>query len=478
MSPSPTSPETLSIRRQLRATVDGRVVTADDASYDQARALFYGGFDRRPQAIVWPTNTTEVAQVISLAAERRLELAVRGGGHSNAGHSVSDGGIVLDLSELKALELDTAQRTVWAQTGLTAGELTTELARHGLAIGFGDTASVGIGGITLGGGVGYLARRHGLTIDSLLAAELVTADGQTVRTDAGTHPELFWAIRGGGGNFGAATRLQFQLHELDGVVGGMLLLPATVETIAGFVAAAEAAPEELSAIANILPAPPLPFIPTQVHGRLVIMALICFAGDTEAGQRALVPFRTLATPLADLVRPIGYPEMYPPEEEGFHPTAVGHTMFLDRLDTRAASTILEYLQASDAALRAAQLRVLGGAIARVPDDATAFAHRGSKIMVNLASFYQGPDDQPVRQAWVDEFAAAFQQGDQGAYVGFLGDEGRPGPPSLPGGHLGAPSCGRGPLRPHQPVSRQPQHPTRHLSTKAVIGHGAGRNQPS
>jgi FAD/FMN-containing dehydrogenase len=419
MSPSPASPETLSIRRQLRATVDGRVVTADDASYDQARALFYGGFDRRPQAIVWPTNTTEVAQVISLAAERRLELAVRGGGH----HSVSDGGIVLDLSELKALELDTAQRTVWAQTGLTAGELTTELARHGLAIGFGDTASVGIGGITLGGGVGYLARRHGLTIDSLLAAELVTADGQTVRTDAGTHPELFWAIRGGGGNFGAATRLQFQLHELDGVVGGMLLLPATVETIAGFVAAAEAAPEELSAIANILPAPPLPFIPTQVHGRLVIMALICFAGDTEAGQRALAPFRTLATPLADLVRPIGYPEMYPPEEEGFHPTAVGHTMFLDRLDTRAASTILEYLQASDAALRAAQLRVLGGAIARVPDDATAFAHRQRRIMVNLAAFYQGPEDKPVRQRWLERFATSLSPVDDGAYVNFLGDDG-------------------------------------------------------
>jgi FAD/FMN-containing dehydrogenase len=203
----------------------------------------------------------------------------------------------------------------------------------------------------------------------------------------------------------------------------MLLLPATVETIAGFVAAAEAAPEELSAIANILPAPPLPFIPTQVHGRLVIMALICCAGDTEAGQRALAPFRTLATPLADLVRPIGYPEMYPPEEEGFHPTAVGHTMFLDRLDTRAASTILEYLQASDAALRAAQLRVLGGAIARVPDDATAFAHRQRRIMVNLAAFYQGPEDKPVRQRWLERFATSLSPVDDGAYVNFLGDDG-------------------------------------------------------
>ena len=423
MSFSSASPETLSIRRQLRAAVNGRVVTADNADYDQARTLFYGGFDRRPQAIVWPTDTTEVAQVVSLAAERGLELAVRGGGHSSAGHSVCDGGIVLDLSDLKALEIDTAQGTAWAQTGLTAGELTTEAARHGLAIGFGDTASVGIGGLTLGGGIGYLARKHGLTIDSLLAAELVCADGQTVRTDADTHPELFWAIRGGGGNFGVATRLQFQLHELDGVVGGMLLLPATIETIAGFVAAAADAPEELSAIANVLPAPPLPFIPTQAHGRLVVMALICFAGDPEAGARALAPFRALADPLADLVRPIGYPEMYPPEEEGFHPTAVGHTMFLDRLDTQAATTILEWLQASDAAMRAAQLRVLGGAIARVPDDATAYAHRQRPIMVNLGAFYQGPDDRAGRQQWVERFAAALSPVDDGAYVNFLGEDG-------------------------------------------------------
>jgi FAD/FMN-containing dehydrogenase len=423
MSLSSASHETLSIRRQLRAAVDGRVVTADDTDYDQARELFYGGFDRRPQAIVWPTDTTEVAQVVSLAAERGLELAVRGGGHSPAGHSVSDGGIVLDTSELKSLEIDTARRTAWAQTGLTAGELTTEAARHGLAIGFGDTGSVGIGGITLGGGIGYLSRSHGLTIDSLLAAELVTADGQTVRTDADTHPELFWAVRGGGGNFGVATRLHFQLHPLNGVVGGMLLLPATVETIAGFVAAAEAAPEELSAIANILPAPPMPFIPEQAHGQLVMMAMICFAGDPEAGQDALAPFRALATPLADMVRPIAYPEMYPPEEAGFHPTAVSHTMFLDRLDTQTAATILEQLQASDAVMRATQLRVLGGAIARVPDDATAYAHRQRAIMVNLAAFYQGPDDRPGRQQWVERFAAALSPVDDGAYVNFLGEDG-------------------------------------------------------
>jgi FAD/FMN-containing dehydrogenase len=417
------STSTVSVPR-LRAEFDGRVIAPGDPGYDQARTVFYGGIDRHPAVIVRPTTPDEVAHVVTLARDSGLELAVRSGGHSPAGHSVSDGGIVLDLGAMKALDIDPEARTAWAQTGLTAGEYTTAAAAHGLATGFGDTASVGIGGITLAGGVGYLVRKHGLTIDDLLAAELVTADGQLLQVDDQNHPDLFWAIRGGGGNFGVATRLRFRLHPLDQVVGGMLFLPATPEVIAGFIAAAAAAPEELSGIANVMPAPPMPMIPAELHGQLVIMAMLVYAGDLQAGQRAVAPFRALATPLADLVRPMPYPGIYPPEEGEFHPTAVGHTMFVDTIDQRAAETIIEYLQGSDAAVRVAQLRVLGGAMARVPADATAFAHRGSKIMVNVAAFYDGPDDRVVRQGWVEEFAAALRQGDSGAYVGFLGDEGQ------------------------------------------------------
>jgi FAD/FMN-containing dehydrogenase len=170
--------------------------------------------------------------------ETGLELAVRSGGHSLAGYSVSDGGIVLDLSDMKALEIDVEGRTAWAQTGLTAANTPPQRAAHGLATGFGDTGSVGIGGLTLGGGIGYLVRKHGLTIDDLLAAEVVTADGRLLRVDAETHPDLFWAIRGGGGNFGVATRFRYRLHEVDTIVGGMLVLPATPEVIASFVAEA------------------------------------------------------------------------------------------------------------------------------------------------------------------------------------------------------------------------------------------------
>jgi FAD/FMN-containing dehydrogenase len=413
---------TVSVPR-LREQVNGQVITPDDPGYDQARQVFYGGFDHHPSLIVQAAGADDVATVVTLAHDSGQELAVRSGGHSPAGHGVTDGGIVLDLGALRALEIDAEARTAWAQPGLTAGEYTTAAAERGLATGFGDTASVGIGGITLAGGVGYLVRKHGLTIDDLLAAEVVGADGRLLRADADSHPELFWAIRGGGGNFGVVTRFQFRLHPLAQVVGGMLLLPATPEVVAGFIAAAQAAPDELSTIANIMPAPPLPFIPAEQHGKLVVMGMLCYAGEAGAGQRALAPFRALAEPLADQVRPMPYPGMYPPEEEGFHPTAVVHTMFLDRVDGDAAGTILEHLAASDAPVRVAQLRVLGGAMARVPAEATAFAHRGSRIMATVVCFYQGPADKPGRQAWLEEFAAALRQGDDGAYTGFLGEDG-------------------------------------------------------
>src|SRR5918993_5509124 len=301
----------------LRAVLNGRVISPEDAAYDTVRPVFYGARSRRPALIVRVADATDVSHVVSLARERGLELAVRSGGHSLAGHSTTDGGIVLDLSDMKALQIDTERRTAWAQTGLTAGEYTTAAAAHGLATGFGDTGSVGIGGITLGGGVGYLVRKHGLTIDDLLAADVVTADGRLLRADAETHPDLFWAIRGGGGNFGVATRFQYRLHEVDTIVGGMMILPATPDVISSFVAEAEAAPEELSTIGNVMSAPPMPFLPPEAHGRLVIMAFIAYAGDDASARRAIAPFRSLAPPLADMVKPGPYVAMYPPEDPSY-----------------------------------------------------------------------------------------------------------------------------------------------------------------
>ena len=419
----------MTIRRsieQLRADLNGRVIRPDEDGYEEGRTVFYRSIDRRPAAIVRPVDATDVSRVVSLARETGAELAVRSGGHSLAGHGVSEGGIVLDLSDLKGLEIDAERRTAQAQTGLTAAEYTAAAAEHGLATGFGDTGSVGIGGLTLGGGVGFLVRKHGLTIDNLEAAELVTADGELLHVDAQEHPDLFWAIRGGGGNFGVATRFQFRLHEVDTIVGGMLILPATPEVIASFVTEAEAAPEELSAIANIMVAPPMPFLPTEAHGKLVVMALLCYSGAVDAGERALAPFRALAEPLADMIRPMPYPEIYKlfGEEDGPGPAQeVARSLFIDDVDRQDAEAIGEHLRASTAPMAVAQLRVLGGATARVPAEATAYAHRGRRVMVSLGAVYERADESPAHEAWVNGFAAALQQGDAGVYVNFLGDEG-------------------------------------------------------
>lgn len=408
---------------RLREQVSGAVIGPGDADYDAARKVFVGSVDRRPAAIVRVANAQDVAQVVTMARDCGLELAVRSGGHSNAGYSVSEGGVVIDLHNLRGMAIDVAARTLWAGSGLTAGEVTEALGEHGLVLGFGDTASVGIGGITLGGGVGFLARKYGLTIDDLLAAEVVTADGQVLQVDEASHADLFWALRGGGGNFGVVTRFKYRVHHLPEILGGIMFLPATAETIGGFIAAAEAAADELTTILNVMPAPPMPMIPEHLHGKMVLFAFMCYAGDAEAGERALAPFRALAEPLADMVRPMPYAQMYMPEDGDYHPTAVGRTFYLDGFEDGMAQTILEHLDGSEAPMRVAQLRVLGGAVARVPVAATAYAHRQRGMMVNLAAFYEGEDDRLVQEGWVAAFAQALHNGDRAAYVNFLGDEG-------------------------------------------------------
>jgi FAD/FMN-containing dehydrogenase len=401
----------------------GRVVTPEHSEYDGARAVFYGGTDGRPAAIVRVANVEDVRRVIAAAREGGYELAVRGGGHSFAGHGTSDGGLVLDLRDMASIDIDPADRSAWVETGATARDVTEAAAEHGLVVGFGDAGSVGVGGITLGGGIGYLVRKHGLTIDSVIAADIVTADGRHLRVDAAHHPDLFWAIRGGGGNFGVVTRLHFRLHPLPAFTGGALILPATPDTIAGFVAASLAAPEELSTIGNVMPCPPLPFVPAEVHGRLVIFAMVAFAGEEAAAERTLAPFRSLAAPIADMVKPGPYGVMFPPEDPGFRPMAIGRTIFLDSFDRPLAERVCEWLTTSDAGMRAAQLRVLGGAAARVSAAATAYAHRSKPMLVNVVTSYTTPEDLEVRARWVEDFARALQPDDPDAYVGFLGEEG-------------------------------------------------------
>ncbi|MFI1869182.1 FAD-binding oxidoreductase [Streptomyces jumonjinensis] len=405
---------------QLRALVDGQVLVPGDAGYDEARVVYLGGMDQRPAAIVQPTDAAAVAQVVLLARDSGVPLAIKGGGHSV--FCLSDGGLVLDLSSLRDLQIDQESRTAWAEAGLTAGEYTNAAAEHGLVTGFGDTGSVGLGGITVGGGIGYLVRKYGLSIDDLLTAEVVTADGELHRVDAENEPDLFWAIRGGGANFGVVTRMQFRLHELSTVYGGLLVLPGTPEVIAGFVERSDQAPEELTSIVNIMPSPPMPFVPEELHGTPIILAMMVYAGEGEAAEQAIAPFRALATPIADMIAPMPYPGIYPPEEEGYHPIAAARNMFVDAIDIDTAAEILERIKASTAIMPAVQIRVLGGAMTRASGDSTAFAHRDRKIMVNVAAVYEDPADAETHLRWADEFTTALQKGVPGVYVNFLADD--------------------------------------------------------
>jgi FAD/FMN-containing dehydrogenase len=408
----------------FRSSFGGVLIQPGDEGYEAARVVTYGGIDKHPALIAQAKNADDVVRAVNFARDNGLELAVRSGGHSAAGHSTTEGGLVIDLRNMNAIQFDTEARTAWAEAGATAEQFTKKAEELGLVVGFGDAGTVGLGGIVTGGGVGYLSRLHGLTIDSLLAAEIVTADGKKLTANPETNPDLFWALRGGGGNFGVVTRFKFRLQPLPSFTGGMLLIPASPETIAGFVTAAEAAPEALSGIGNVMPAPPMPFLKPEDVGKLSIIAMLAYAGPPEEAEKALKPFRDLAPPLADFVKTMGYSNMYPPEDPNYRPIAVSKNLFVDHVGIAEAQTIAKFLADSDAPLRVTQIRVLGGAVARVPADATAYAHRKSRIMLNLAAFYDGSEgDRVKKNRWLQDFAKALDQGDTGAYVNFVGDEG-------------------------------------------------------
>ncbi len=402
-------------------SLKGRVVSPRSADYDLVRAVVPGNYDSRPAALVRVANAADVAAVLNFARATDMEVAVRSGGHS--AHCASQGGLVIDLRDLNDIDIDVEARTAWAGTGLTAGAVTLAVEQHGMIIGFGDTASVGIGGITVGGGIGYLVRKHGLTIDSVLAAEVVTAAGDILIVDERNHPDLFWALRGGGGNFGVVTRWKYRLHPMPAFTGGPLVLPATPEVVSGFVAAAAAAPDELSAIASVMPAPPLPFLPEHMHGKTIFMCMMAYAGEPDAAAQALAPFRALATPYADLVGPGTYSSLYMPEGTGPRPSFSVRSRLLDHIGTEEAGKIIDTIERSDAPMRLGEIRVLGGAMARVPVEATAFAHRQNCIMTSFIAISGSPEEAKRHNVWAAEGIAALGQNADRVYVNFLLEDG-------------------------------------------------------
>lgn len=409
----------------LRKRVSCPVFTEHSPEYATARKVQAANVDAHPYAIVQAATAEDVAATVDFARELGFALAVRSGGHSLAHYGMIDDAIVIDLSKMKRIAVDPATGIAKVQAGATSGDIVAAAQPHGLALTTGDTASVGIGGLATGGGLGFLARKHGLTIDSLLSAEVVLADGRIVTASRYQHPSLFWAIRGGGGNVGIVTEFTFQLARVETVLGGALILPATREVIRAYLEYTASAPDGLTALGNIMHAPPLPFIPENRVGEIVLVILAVWTGSIDQGEQAIAPLRALAEPLADLIHPMPYGDIFEltAHQNMPHSTSV-RQMFASDLSDRAIDEMLAAVACSSSPFGLVHLRALGGALDTVAPDATAYAHRKSAYFVAIINIWLDPTEDPApHQAWTARLWEKIRGEGEGAYVNFLEREG-------------------------------------------------------
>jgi FAD/FMN-containing dehydrogenase len=415
---------------ELEGNLRGQLIRPGDPDYDQARAVWNGAHDRHPALIIRCAGTADVVRAVEFARSEGLEVAVRGGAHSIAGFSTSDGGVVIDTSPMQGIWVDPAGRRAVAQPGLTWSEFDHETQAFGLAVTGGLVSSTGIAGFTLGGGLGWLLRKYGLTSDNLLSADVVTADGQLVTASEHSHPDLFWALRGGGGNFGVVTSLEYRLHPVGPLVfAGAVFYAgsAAVQVLRGWRDLTASMPDELTTLANILVAPPVPFLPEAVHGQPIVAILGVYAGAVDDGAKAAQPLRTLAEPIADLMGPMPYAAMQGLLDPLWQAGAQNYftSALLDRLDDDAIDTLLAQHTAGRAPVHELHLHHAGGAMARVPAGATAFAHRGAAYVLNIIA--RSPDRAGFEQH--ADWARATHQAigpwsDGGAYVNFTSEPGQ------------------------------------------------------
>ena len=412
----------------FQAALDGTVVTPAHPDYDSARQIVSLAYDRYPAAVVRCASTEDVARAVRFARTNRLEIAPRSGGHSVMGHSTVDDALVIDLGGMRGITIDPIERVAVVQAGATSDDLAGPASAYGLALSTGDTGSVGIGGLTVGGGIGWMARKHGLTVDNLLAATVVTADGEVLRTSAEQHPDLFWALRGGGSNFGIVTDFTFHLAQSGMIHGGAIVLPATREVVRGYLDYAPNAPEDVTTIAFLMAAPPAPFIPEEQVGQPVLLIGTTWTGpldDFAERDAALAPFRALATPIADTVEAIPYPVMfaYTAEATKRHGASI-RSMFADALTDEQVDAMVEGIRNATSPTSMIQLRGMGGAISRVAADATAFPHRDVPLMVAVIGIWMDPaDDGEAHRQWTADVWAQLAPAARGAYVNFLQDDG-------------------------------------------------------
>jgi FAD/FMN-containing dehydrogenase len=396
----------------------GSVLTPGHDRYDRARAVFNGAIDRRPAVIGEPTDAHDVAAAVRHGRERELAIAVRAGGHSGAGYGVVDDGLMIDLRRLRRLEVDLSARTVRVGTGLTWGQLDAATQAHGLAVTGGRISDTGVAGLTLGSGSGWLERLHGLTADSLVAATVVTAEGSVVRASAHEHPDLFWGLRGGGGNFGVATELELELQRVGPtVLGGMLVFDwaRAGEVLAAYRDLMRAAPDELGGCAVLQLAPPAPFMPDALVGKPVLTIVVAAFGDLERAERLVAPLRALA-PAADAVGPMPYVALQSMLDAG-NPSGMRNywkAAFLDDLPDAAIAAALDVGAAIPSPLTVVLLQPLGGAYGRVDEHATALSHRDAPWAYHALSLWADPADDEVNRTWTTAFATALAPHGSGA----------------------------------------------------------------
>jgi FAD/FMN-containing dehydrogenase len=415
---------------RLRDSTRGAVIDPADESYDAARAIWNGAIDRRPACVARCTGVADIVAAVRFARERDLLVAVRSGGHGVGGHALCDGGLVIDLSPMKGIRVDPAAGAARAEAGVLWGELDRETQLHGLATVGGIVTHTGIAGLTLGGGIGWLTRKHGATVDNLLSVDLVTAEGELLTASGEENPDLFWAIRGGGGNFGVVTSFEYRLHPVGPIVlAGPVFHPLedAPEVLRFYREFIAAAPDELTTIFDLSVPPPLPSLPEEVHGKPIVMIGACYAGAPEDGIEVVRPLKEFGNPIVDLLEPRPYTALQsmfdPMVPHGWH--RYWKSVELPPLTDDAIDTLVEHASALTSPKSYCIVFQLGGALARAGEDDTAFSQRDAAHNVNINAVWTGEDPDAERHiAWARDFFSAMQPHAGGrVYLNFLGDEG-------------------------------------------------------
>jgi len=397
---------------ELAAGFEGTLLRPGEAGYDAARSLGYAAVDRHPAVIARCRTPQDVAAAIRFARRRQLRLAVKGGGHGPCGHAVSDGGVTIDLAPMNVVEIDPARRIARAGAGLTCGELDRETQAFGLAVTGARVPSVGIGGFTLGSGSGWIDRKHGLATDNLVSAQVVTADGEVTTVSDDEHADLFWGLRGGGGNFGVVTRLDYRLHPVGPVMlGGMLLYPGerAAEVMRLWRDFADAAPDEAGGAFGLITAPPEPFVPDDLKGKLAATIAFVYAGPVEGGERAVAPLKEATRPAVDMIAAMPYTAVQSMLDAAAAPGRINHwrSGALAELSDAAIDTIVEHAGRMRSPFSQVLIETKGGAVARVPDDETAITARAAAYSFQGIAAWVDTAESDEHVGWADELASAM-----------------------------------------------------------------------